>query len=118
MNLDSQKVVSVHHVIGYIVMFLVFLGDIGAIMIGRRSMGGDLSMQASIIFLTIGTIGAMYLAWYNIRRQQIDQHRKWILRAMFWMGIIVTMRIIMFFTIVSVAFTGGYATVSNQNTSL
>jgi len=103
----------VHHFIGYVVMFLVFLGDIGAVVVGRRSMGGDLSMQAAIYFLAIATVGAMYLAWHNIKRQQIDQHRKWMLRAMFWMGIIITMRIIQFFTILATAHVGGYATVSN-----
>jgi hypothetical protein len=105
----------VHHYIGYLVMFLVTLGNIGAILILPVSMGGeDFSLYFAIIYLSIATSGAMYLAWYNIKRRQIDQHRKWILRAMFSMGIIVTMRIIQFFMVIAVAFHGGYATVSHQ----
>ena len=114
--MNFQKAVSVHHFIGYVVMSLVFLGDIGAVIIGRRSMGGDLSTQAAIYFLTVATTGGMYLAWHNIKRQQIDQHRKWMLRAMFWMGIIVTMRVIQFFTILAISHVGGYATVSSRST--
>ena len=97
-------------------MFLVVLGDIGAILILPVSMGGDdFNLYFAIIFLVIGTTGAMYLAWYNIKRQQIDQHRKWMLRAMFWMGIIVTMRIIQVFMMLVTAYHGGYVTVSHQD---
>lgn len=74
--------------------------------------GNDLSLTAVIVVLSALTTVAMGLAWYNIRQQQIDEHRKWMLRAMFWMGIIVTMRVIMFVVILAVSYTGGYGTVS------
>ncbi|KAF8583401.1 hypothetical protein K439DRAFT_1390524 [Ramaria rubella] len=106
-----NKFVWIHHYLGYIVILLVVVGNVGAIIITRVSMGGhDLSLYSAIIFLSVATTSAMYLAWYNIKLQQIDEHRKWMLRAMFWMGIIVTMRIIMAITMLTINYTGGYAT--------
>ena len=103
----------VHRYTGYVVMLLVVFGNISAILILPVAMGGgDLNLHFAIVFLAVATTGAMYLAWHNIRRHQIDEHRKWMLRAMFWMGTIVTMRIVMIFMIFAVAYRGGYATVS------
>lgn len=108
-----QKLPSVHKYVGYAIITLLTLGNIAIAIISPISMGGnDLSLTAVIIVLSALTSVAMGLAWYNIRKQQIDEHRKWMLRAMFWMGIIVTMRVIMFVVILAVSYTGGYNTVS------
>jgi hypothetical protein len=105
----------VHRYNGYVVMFLLSLGNIAIILTLPVSMGGgDLSLYSAILFLAVATSGAMYLAWYNIKRQQIEEHRKWMLRAMFWMGTIVTMRVIMILIIPAVSYHGGFATVSHQ----
>ncbi|KAF8515721.1 hypothetical protein BU17DRAFT_51494 [Hysterangium stoloniferum] len=105
------KAVVVHRTIGYIVMILLSLGNIGAIIFSQISMGGnDLPLLASIATLVIATTGSMGLAWYNIKRQQIDEHRKWMLRAMFWMSIIITMRLIQLPVVLAVSYTGGYHT--------
>ena len=104
-----------HRYIGYVVMFLVTCGNIGVLLILPVSMGGnDLNLYFAIIFLVIATSSAMFLAWYNIKRHQIDEHRKWMLRAMFWMGTIVTMRLVLFILILAVKYRGGFATVSFQ----
>lgn len=96
-------------------MILLTLGNVGIVGISPISMGGnDLSLTAAIIFLITSTSVSMYLAWYNIRKQQIDEHRKWMLRAMFWMGIIVTMRLIMIIAIPITSYVGGYVTVSTR----
>ena len=96
-------------------MFLVSCGNIGVLLILPVSMGGnDLNLYFAVIFLVIATSSAMFLAWYNIKRHQIDEHRKWMLRAMFWMGTIVTMRLVLFILILAVEYRGGFATVSFQ----
>jgi len=103
--------VVVHRTIGYIVMILLSLGNIGVIIFSRISMGGnDFSLLASIATLVIATTGSMGLAWYNIKRQQIDEHRKWMLRAMFWMSIIITMRLVQLPAVFAVSYVGGYHT--------
>lgn len=51
-------------------------------MIARRSYGGDLYTQTGIYLLSIITLSAASMAYYNIKRLQIDQHRNWMLRAM------------------------------------
>jgi hypothetical protein len=98
-------------------MMLLTLGNIGVSLILPVSMGGnDLNLHFAITFLIIATSSAMYLAWYNIKCHQIDEHRKWMLRAMFWMGTIVTMRIVMAIMVFAVTYRGGYATVRLQAT--
>jgi hypothetical protein len=94
-------------------MVLLFLGNIGLIIFAQVSMGSnDLPLLASIVFLITATTGSMGLAWYNIRCQQIDEHRKWMLRAMFWMSTIITLRLILLPTAFAVSYVGGYHTVS------
>ncbi|GJJ14262.1 hypothetical protein Clacol_008526 [Clathrus columnatus] len=106
-----NKAPFIHRYIGYTIMTLLTLGNIAIAMISPISMGGnDLSLTLAIIFLIISTSTAMGLAWYNIRKQQIDEHRKWMLRAMFWMGIIVTMRLFMIMVVSTISCIGGYAT--------
>jgi hypothetical protein len=83
-----------HHVNGYLVMILIILSNIGALMIARRSFGGGLDVQAAIGSLVILSIIAICMSHYNIRRLQIDQHRAWMLRAVFYIGVIITARVI------------------------
>lgn len=106
-----SRLPSVHKYVGYAIIVFLTLGNIAIAVISRISMGGnDLSLTAVIVVLSSLTSVALGLAWYNIRKQQIDEHRKWMLRAMFWMGIIITMRVVMFIVIVAVSYTGGFYT--------
>lgn len=84
-----------HRINGYLIILLVFLSNAGALMICRRSFGGTLETQAIVFVLVIATTVSLILAYYNIKRLQIDQHRAWMLRAMFYLGSIITARIIM-----------------------
>lgn len=58
----------------------------GALMIIRRSFGGDIALQCALGLSVILTTTAIVLAVYNIKKLQIDQHRAWMLRAMVYMG--------------------------------
>ena len=94
-------------------MGLLTLGNIGVILFSRISMGGnDMPLFAAILFLIVATTSSMYLAWYNIRRHQVEEHRKWMLRAMFWMSIIITQRLILPIFIAVTSYIGGFYTVS------
>ncbi|CAE6439985.1 unnamed protein product [Rhizoctonia solani] len=89
------KVILVHRISGYISIFLLFIGMASAFAITRRSFGGEMSSQTWTM-----TIGALVLVmatlgWANIKRLQIDQHRKWMLRTWFYASPIITARIIM-----------------------
>jgi hypothetical protein len=83
-----------HRINGYLVITLSVLSNIGALMIARRAFGGGLDIQAAIGSLTILSTLALFMASYNIKLLQIDQHRSWMLRAVFYMGTIVTARAI------------------------
>ncbi|KAJ9619806.1 hypothetical protein H2203_008076 [Taxawa tesnikishii (nom. ined.)] len=90
-----HKFLIVHRINGYIIILLVLIANVGALMICRRSFGGTLETQAGVGVLVIITTISIAMAYYNIKRLQIDQHRAWMLRAMFYLGTIITMRLIM-----------------------
>ena len=90
-----HKFLIFHRINGYIIILLVFIGNAGALMICRRSFGGTIETQAGVGILVIITTTSICLAYYNIKRIQIDQHRAWMLRTMFYLGTIITLRLIM-----------------------
>jgi hypothetical protein len=90
-----QNAVLFHRLNGYVVLVLVLVSIVGALMIARVAFGGGLDIQAAVGLLAIMTLGSLILAIFNIKRLRIDQHRAWMLRAWFYMGSIITTRIIM-----------------------
>ncbi|CUA71352.1 hypothetical protein RSOLAG22IIIB_04565 [Rhizoctonia solani] len=102
------KVILVHRISGYISIFLLFIGMASAFVITRRSFGGDISIQAWT--MTIGSLVLVMatLGWVNIKRLQIDQHRKWMLRTWFYASSIITMRIILIISAKIISAIGQY----------
>ena len=90
-----HKFLIVHRINGYIVVVLSIVSNVGAVMIVRRAFGGTLATQAAVGLLAIISTASFGMAYYNIKRLQIDQHRAWMLRAVFYLGTIVTLRAIM-----------------------
>ncbi|XMA13781.1 hypothetical protein WAI453_006572 [Rhynchosporium graminicola] len=89
------KALLFHRLNGYLILLLSLLGNVGALMIARRAFGGALDVQSAVGVLAIITTTSLILAYVNIKRLQIDQHRAWMLRAWFYFGVIITTRIIM-----------------------
>ena len=90
-----HKALLFHRINGYLVILLVLVSNAGALMIVRRSFGGELATQGAVGLLVIGTTIGLVMAYINIKRLQIDQHRAWMLRTMFYLGSIITTRLIM-----------------------
>ncbi len=84
-----------HRINGHVIIVLILVGHAGALMIVRRSFGGELATQAGVGVLVISTTIGLGMAYYNIKKLQVDQHRAWMLRTMFYLGTIITMRLIM-----------------------
>lgn len=78
--------IIVHRINGYAVILLSVAATIGALMISRHAFGGDLPTQALMGVLAIMFIGSMAIAYINIKRLQIEQHRAWMLRAWFYVS--------------------------------
>lgn len=76
-----HRVILFHRINGYLVLILVFFGLIGAIIILRRAFGGGLDIQLYGGVTVIMTIVSLSLSYYNVKKLQIDEHRKWMLRA-------------------------------------
>ncbi|KAI4100251.1 MAG: hypothetical protein LQ339_005558 [Xanthoria mediterranea] len=73
-----HKYLMAHRINGYLVVTLVIISNVGALMIARRAFGGALATQAGVGVLVIMSTVSIALAYYNIKRLQIDQHRAWI----------------------------------------
>lgn len=77
-----HKFLIFHRINGYLVILLAFLSNAGAMMISRQAFGGGLDVQTGMYFLAFITTVSICMAYYNVKRLQIDQHRAWMLRAM------------------------------------
>jgi uncharacterized membrane protein len=106
--LIRHKALLFHRINGYIIIILVLFSNTGALMIARRAFGGGLDTQSAVGVLVILTTGSIAMAYYNIKRLQIEQHRAWMLRAMFYLGTIITVRLIMALSALVITQIGDY----------
>jgi hypothetical protein len=103
-----HKALLFHRINGYLIIILVFCSNAGALMIARRAFGGGLDTQSAVGTLVILTTISVSMAYYNIKRLQIEQYRAWMLRAMFYLGTIITARLIMIFSAMIITMIGDY----------
>ncbi|KAF6801034.1 hypothetical protein CSOJ01_12036 [Colletotrichum sojae] len=103
-----RKFVLFHRINGYIILVLSVPGTFGALLITRHAVGGGLEVQASLGFLSISFLGSLVIAFVQIKRLQIEQHRAWMLRAWFYAGAIITMRPILLLGALIASKQGGY----------
>ncbi|KAF5235713.1 hypothetical protein FANTH_11593 [Fusarium anthophilum] len=97
------KALLFHRMNGYIVVILSVIGTVGAIIIAPVAFGGSLSVRAAVGLLAIMFLGSLFLAIWNIKTLQLEQHRAWMLRAWFYAGSIITVRIIMIISAVTMS---------------
>lgn len=76
-----HQALLVHRINGYVVLLLSVVGIIGVFMIARYAFGGTLEMQTVTGFASIIFVACMVLAYINIKRLQLEQHRAWMLRG-------------------------------------
>ena len=79
-----HRVLLFHRVNGYVILVLSLTSVAGALMIARRTYGGGLDVQTGVGFLAILFVGSMVLAYVNVKRLQLEQHRAWMLRGWFY----------------------------------
>lgn len=80
------KAIMAHRVGGWLAILLSVTGIAGALMIARRSFGGGIEAQTVTGVLAIVFLGSLLLAVINIKKLQIEEHRKWMLRAWFYVS--------------------------------
>lgn len=103
-----HKFLLFHRINGYTIILLVLFSNVGALMIARRAFGGGLDTQSAVGVLVILTTLSLSMAYYNIKHLQIEQHRAWMLRAMFYLGTIITTRLIMIISALTISAVGSY----------
>lgn len=82
-----------HRINGYTIILLVLLSNVGALMIARHAFGGTIPTQAAVGLLVILSTCAIGMAYYNVKRLQLEQHRAWMLRAFFYVRPLLTKEI-------------------------
>lgn len=90
-----HRLIIFHRINGYIILLLAIISTIGAFMTGQNMVGGEVSAQTIMGVAGTMFIVSMGLAWWNVKKLQIEQHRAWMLRAWFYAGSIISMRLIM-----------------------
>lgn len=107
------KAIMFHRLNGWLVTLLLFIGNAGAIMITDRSFGGKFDTQVFVGIVAIVSTVAAAMGIINIKRKQIDQHRKWMIRCWVYCGAIITLRLIQIMSILIMAKIGGFYTSMN-----
>ncbi|KAK7214385.1 hypothetical protein V2G26_002388 [Clonostachys chloroleuca] len=79
-----HKFILFHRISGYIVLSSSAFSAVGGLLIARNAFGGGLDVQSASGAIFILFFGALIMAYINIKRLQIDQHRAWMLRAWLW----------------------------------
>jgi hypothetical protein len=98
-----------HRINGYIVLTLYAFGNIGACLALRHlDDGTGTDIQACKGMLIILTTTCLVLAYGNIKLLQIDQHRAWMIRAIFLFGSIISSVVIDNLAAVIIARIGDY----------
>ncbi|KAL0933763.1 uncharacterized protein CTRU02_210562 [Colletotrichum truncatum] len=103
-----HKALLFHRVSGYAVIILSFVGTAGIFMFLRNAFGGGIETQAGVGLMSIMFIASITMAYINIKRLQIEQHRAWMLRAWFYAGSIVTLRLIQIIAAMCISAIGTY----------
>lgn len=80
------KALLFHRISGYLVFLGILFAHIGSLMIANIAFGGGVAVTTWIGILALCTTIFVVLAWINIKRLQIDQHRAWMLRAWFYVS--------------------------------
>lgn len=88
-----HKFMLYHRIAGYVLMLLLLAGNVGAILISDSAMGATIEMRLFVPVLAGMTIVSLVLAYLNIKRLQIDQHRAWMLRTWVYAFVIVSQRL-------------------------
>lgn len=90
-----HKVILFHRINGYVVILLFLISNAAAYIITPTAAGGTPATRVGLGLLATVTTITILLAYYNIKRLQIDQHRAWMLRTWFYSGSIISLRLIM-----------------------
>lgn len=89
-----HKLILFHRLNGYLLILLLLLAAASGLMLARHTLGGNMDTQAYVGLLAIMSTVGVVLAYINIKRLQIDQHRAWMLRTWFYVGSIISLRLI------------------------
>jgi len=88
------KALIFHRINGYVVILLMLIFSVTGIIISKVAFGGDFATQTFAGVFGIAVIVSGALAYINIKRLQIEQHRAWMMRAWAYSASIITLRII------------------------
>jgi len=102
------KAIWFHRINGRVILVLLVISTAGVLIIIRRTEGGEVVLQAGLYLLAIVTMVSAGMAFWNIKRLRIDQHRNWMLRTWFYAASIITLRIVMIISALIIAGIASY----------
>lgn len=88
-----HKALLLHRVNGYIIIILFLISQAGTYMLFPRLINYRSEVQLGLGVLGVGCIFSITLAYINVKRLQIEQHRAWMLRTWVWASSIISLRL-------------------------
>lgn len=77
-----HRAILFHRINGYIVIVLSIVSTVGALMVTRHAFGGGtIDSQTVSGLLSIMFLVSLLMGYINIKKLQLEEHRKWMLRA-------------------------------------
>ncbi|CAG8974959.1 hypothetical protein HYALB_00007636 [Hymenoscyphus albidus] len=97
-----KKYIGLHRYSGRLLFVLLIVGNITALRLGPKSVGGTIDTQSLIIVVAIGSTISIFKSWSAIRGLRIDLHRVWAMRTWALIGSILTLRIMLYPLIIGI----------------
>jgi len=98
--------VTFHRINGYVSLILLFPATLCGAVVGRHAVGGDIGNQSGLYVLSILT---SYYGFEGIRTvREVRRHRRWMLRFASLLGVVITMRLIIFCADEIITYIGSY----------
>ncbi|KAK7452761.1 hypothetical protein VKT23_012162 [Stygiomarasmius scandens] len=88
-----RNYVWLHRLNGYLCVILLVPGNIAGGIVARRTLGGEINVQAAYYLLAIMLVISMLIGLYNAKRNT-RAHRKWMLRSVVYFSTVVLARFI------------------------
>ncbi|KAK6953302.1 hypothetical protein Daesc_005604 [Daldinia eschscholtzii] len=103
-----RKALWLHRINGWISTVLSLIGAFSALPMLKHTMGGSTETQSMNLLLLVIFVTAVYRGIVAAKNHRIQEHRDYMLRAWSYGGSVITLRIIMLITSITMSYMGNW----------
>jgi|SRR3569833_269364 len=79
-----HKAILAYRINGYVILVFSLVSTAGVFKLLRHAFGCTLATQYNMRYLAVVFLGSLVMAYINVKRLQVEEHRAWMLRARFY----------------------------------